>query len=74
MLAYLADTENAEYKSGLEPRKNKDDISDSEIAVAMRKVPEKMEEMKEAEERDTSEPVEEPLEEAEPKGLMARRA
>lgn len=74
MLAYLADTENAEYKSGLEPRKDKDDISDSEIAVAIRKVPEKMEEMKEAEERDTSEPVEEPLEEAEPKGLMARRA
>jgi len=70
MLAYLADTENAEYKSGLEPRKNKDSISDSEIAVAMRRIPEKM---KEVEEQETSEPVDEPLTEAEPKGLMARR-
>ena len=70
MLAYLADTENAEYKSGLEPRTNKDSISDSEIAVAMRRIPEKM---KEVEEQETSEPVDEPLTEAEPKGLMARR-
>jgi hypothetical protein len=74
MLAYLADTENIEYKSGLEPRKDKDSISDSEIAVAMRKVPEKIEEMKEIEERETSEPVDEPLEQAESKGLMARKA
>jgi hypothetical protein len=36
----------------------------------MRRIPEKM---KEVEEQETSEPVDEPLTEAEPKGLMARR-
>ena len=74
MLAYLADTENAEYKSGLEPRKRKDDISDTEISLAMRKASQKMEEVEEEKQEEPEEPKDEPLEEAEPKGLMARRA
>ena len=73
MLAYLADTENAEYKSGLEPRKRKDDISDTEISLAMRKASQKMEEVEEEKQEEPEEPKDEPLEEAEPKGLMARR-
>lgn len=70
MLAYLADTEQVEYKTGLEPVKNSDTISDSEIALALSKVPKKMEEAKE--EKVEEEPVEEPVQE-EPMGLMARR-
>ena len=78
LLAYVADTEGAEYHTGLKPaKKDEDKISKTEIGLAMQKIPETVEETERKMEQ--TEPMEEPMEmetepeEAEPMGLMARR-
>lgn len=76
LLAYVADTEGAKYNTGLGPvKKDKDKITDTEIGLAMQKIPDVVEETERKIEQE--EPMEEPMEtepeEAEPMGLMARR-
>lgn len=74
MLAYVGDEAGVEYNTGLAGGKNKDEISESEIGLALQKIPEVMENTEE-EMSKKEEPMEEPIEqqEAEPMGLMARR-
>jgi len=75
MLAYVGDEAGVEYNTGLEGGKDKDAISESEIGLALQKIPEVMErtEEKMVEEEPMEEPMEMEPEEAEPMGLMARR-
>ena len=85
MMAYIGDESGVEYDLGLEERIDDDEISDTKIALAMKKVREKMpERLEEArlnavpKEEPAEEMVteEEPMEEEAPElgGLMARRA
>ena len=82
MMAYIGDESGVEYKLGLEERIDEDEISDTKIALAMKRLKEKLpEKLAEAEENKV--PEEEPemvpeegQEEPAPElgGLMARRA
>tara|TARA_E500000318_G_C3562556_1_gene214128 strand:- start:428 stop:949 length:522 start_codon:yes stop_codon:yes gene_type:complete len=76
LLAYVADTEGVEYNTGIKSTKiDEDKISDTEIGLAMQKIPDVVEETERKIKQ--PEPMEEPMEtepeEAEPMGLMARR-
>ena len=73
MMAYIGDDAGIEYDTGTEMRKDDDRISSSKIAVAMKKMKERL--PKELNSEETVE-VEEVPEEVEPQptGLMARRA
>ncbi|UAW59128.1 hypothetical protein CRP345_gp42 [Roseobacter phage CRP-345] len=84
MMAYIGDDAGIEYSTGIERRRDEDEFSDTKIALAMKKLRERLPEELEAaqEERDAIEGVdEEPMmeeeqEQAAPEqgGLMARRA
>tara|TARA_R100000908_G_scaffold63577_2_gene44966 strand:- start:1056 stop:1604 length:549 start_codon:yes stop_codon:yes gene_type:complete len=85
MMAYIGDESGVEYKLGLEERIDDDEVSDTKIALAMKKVREEMpERLEEArlnavpKEEPAEEMVteEEPMEKEAPElgGLMARRA
>jgi len=74
MMAYIADEAGVEYDLGLEQRIDDDKISDTKIALALKKLKEKMPEdteRTEDKEVETTEEVEE--ETPELGGLMARR-
>lgn len=75
MMAYMADEAGIEYDLGLEERIDDDKISQTKIALAIKRLKEKMPEefeRTEDEDTDTTEEVEE--ETPELGGLMARRA
>ena len=85
MMAYIGDESGIEYDLGLEERIDDDEVSDTKIALAMKKVREEMPERLEEARLNAvpeEEPVEEmaaeeePMEEEAPElgGLMARRA
>ena len=85
MMAYIGDESDVKYDLGLEERIDEDEISDTKIALAMKRVREEMpERLEEArlnavpEEEPVEEVVteEEPVQEEAPElgGLMARRA
>ena len=83
MMAYIGDESGVEYKLGLEERIDEDEISDTKIALAMKRLKEKLpEKLAEAEENKVPEEEEpemvseEGQEEPAPElgGLMARRA
>ena len=75
MLAYVGDEAGVEYNTGLAGGTDNDAISESEIGLALQKIPEVMESTEEemVEEEPMEEPMEMEPEEAEPMGLMARR-
>ena len=75
MMAYMGDEAGVEYDLGLEERIDDDEISQTKIALAIKRLKEKMPEefeRTEDEDTDTTEEVEE--ETPELGGLMARRA
>lgn len=81
MMAYIGDESGVEYDLGLEQRIDDDEISDTKIALAMKRLREKLpEKLKESEENVVPEPEPEmaPEQEEQPApelgGLMARRA
>jgi len=71
MLAYIGDDAGIDYELGTEQRIDEDKISDTKIALALKKM---RKELPEALEEKEEEPVE--IEETEPRpsGLMARRS
>jgi len=74
MMAYMADDAGIEYKLGIEKRIDEDKVPDSKIALAMKRMRERM---PEAVEEAKEETVELPQVEEEPieaRGLMGRRA
>ncbi len=81
MMAYIGDEANVKYDLGLEQRIDDDEISDTKIALAMKRLREKLpEKLEESEENVVPEPEPEmaPEQEEQPApelgGLMARRA
>ena len=73
MLAFIGDDAGIDYTLGTEERIDEDKISESKIALAMKRMREKLPEaLEESKENDIEEP-EEMMEEAQPSGLMARR-
>jgi hypothetical protein len=81
MMAYIGDESGVEYDLGLEQRIDDDEISDTKIALAMKRLREKLpEKLEESEENVVPEPEPEmvPEQEEQPApelgGLMARRA
>ncbi len=71
MLAFIGDDAGVDYVLGTEARVDDDKISESKIAIAMKKMREKLPEALEEKEE---EPMEEVESEPQPSGLMARRA
>jgi hypothetical protein len=73
MMAYIGDDAGIEYDTGTEMRKDDDRISSSKIALAMKKMKERLPEELNSEETVEVEEVPEEVE-PQPTGLMARRA
>ena len=71
MLAFIGDDAGVDYVLGTEARVDDDKISESKIAIAMKKMRKKLPEALEEKEE---EPMEEVESEPQPSGLMARRA
>ena len=70
MLAFIGDDAGIEYTLGTEAPIDEDKISESKIALAMKRMREKLPEaLEETKEEEVVEPVEEP----QPTGLMARK-
>ena len=69
MLAFIGDDAGIEYTMGTEAPIDEDKISESKIALAMKRMREKLPEALE----ETKEEVVEPVEEPQPTGLMARK-
>jgi hypothetical protein len=70
MLAFIGDDAGIEYTMGTEAPIDEDKISESKIALAMKRMREKLPEaLEETKEEEVVEPVEEP----QPTGLMARK-
>ena len=76
-LAYMADKEGIEYELGMQPTEDEDNIPETKIALAMKKLKEKMpEDATKSEEIDVEKPVvknEPVVDEDVPTSLMARR-
>lgn len=72
MLAYIGDEAGIEYNLGMDKPIDEDKISSTKIALAMKKMREKMPEA--LEEREEQPEIEEPMPEPAPTGLMARPA
>ena len=70
MLAFIGDDAGIEYTMGTEAPIDEDKISESKIALAMKRM---REELPEALEETKEEEVVEPVEEPQPTGLMARK-
>jgi len=70
LLAYVADEAEIEYNMGLQGSINQDVISESKIALAMKKLKKKMPESEDNEPMET--PEVQPEESPQPTGLMAR--
>jgi len=73
MMAYIGDDAGIEYDTGTEMRKDDNRISSSKIALAMKKMKERLPEELNSEETVEVEEVPEEVE-PQPTGLMARRA
>ena len=71
MLAFIGDDAGVDYVLGTEKRIDEDKISETKIALAMKKMREKLPEALEEKEE---EPMEEVESTPQPSGLMARRA
>jgi hypothetical protein len=71
MLAYIGDDAGIDYDLGTEQRIDEDKISDTKIALALKKM---RKELPEALEEKEEEPVEIKETEPRPGGLMARRS
>tara|TARA_B110000977_G_C11045735_1_gene480440 strand:+ start:372 stop:875 length:504 start_codon:yes stop_codon:yes gene_type:complete len=69
MLAFIGDDAGIEYTMGTEAPIDEDKISESKIALAMKRMREELPEALE----ETKEEVVEPVEEPQPTGLMARK-
>jgi len=72
MLAYIGDEAGIEYNLGMDKPIDEDKISSTKIALAMKRMREKMPEA--LEEREEQPEMEEPIPEPAPTGLMARPA
>jgi hypothetical protein len=72
MLAYIGDEAGIEYNLGMDKPIDEDKISSTKIALAMKKMREKMPQA--LEEREEEPNMEEPMPEPAPTGLMARPA
>jgi hypothetical protein len=72
MLAYIGDEAGIEYNLGMDKPIDEDKISSTKIALAMKRMREKMPEA--LEEREEQPEMEEPMSEPAPTGLMARPA
>jgi len=72
MLAYIGDEAGIEYNLGMDKPIDEDKISSTKIALAMKKMREKLPEA--LEEREEQPDMEEPMPEPAPTGLMARPA
>lgn len=72
MLAYIGDEAGIEYNLGMDKPIDEDKISSTKIALAMKRMREKMPEA--LEEREEQPEMEEPMPEPAPTGLMARPA
>jgi hypothetical protein len=72
MLAYIGDEAGIEYNLGMDKPIDEDKISSTKIALAMKKMREKLPEA--LEEREKEPEMEEPMPEPAPTGLMARPA
>jgi len=72
MLAYIGDEAGIEYNLGMDKPIDEDKISSTKIALAMKKMREKLPEA--LEEREEQPEIEEPMPEPAPTGLMARPA
>jgi hypothetical protein len=72
MLAYIGDEAGIEYNLGMDKPIDEDKISSTKIALAMKKMREKLPEA--LEEREEQPEMEEPMPEPAPTGLMARPA
>jgi hypothetical protein len=72
MLAYIGDEAGIEYNLGMDKPIDEDKISSTKIALAMKKMREKLPEA--LEEREEEPDMEEPMSEPAPTGLMARPA
>lgn len=72
MLAYIGDEAGIEYNLGMDKPIDEDKISSTKIALAMKKMREKLPEA--LEEREEEPNMEEPMPEPAPTGLMARPA
>ncbi len=72
MLAYIGDEAGIEYNLGMDKPIDEDKISSTKIALAMKKMREKLPEA--LEEREEKPDMEEPMSEPAPTGLMARPA
>lgn len=74
MMAFIAEDAGIEYNLGMEERPDEDKIPDSKIALALKKVRDRLpEEVEEAEQQTSEPPMEEEIEER-LGGLMARKA
>lgn len=72
MLAYIGDEAGIEYNLGMDKPIDEDKISSTKIALAMKKMREKLPEA--LEEREEQPEIEEPMPEPAPTGLMVRPA
>lgn len=74
MLAYIGDEEGANYKTGIEPvKRDEDKYKDSAIALATKRIKDRMEKGEFDKAENAKEPMpEEPVEQPPLKGLMAR--